>query len=124
MPIPRRRAQARRRRLAAVTLGVTFTVAPAGCASTSDAIRGRYAREYACPESQVSVSDSGGTVYRAVGCGRSAEYVCGSFAGGGKDPARGCEERGGVRPARGKEEEPMRVPSGTDPEPAPGQVRK
>jgi hypothetical protein len=36
----------------------------------------RFAREYSCPESQVSVTRLGGGAYRMTGCGQTATYTC------------------------------------------------
>jgi hypothetical protein len=69
----------------------------AACASTAGQLQERFARERGCPEAQVAVREKGGTIYEASGCGRSAEYSCGSFTS--KDNARTCEERGLARQA-------------------------
>lgn len=85
-----------RRTRRVLALGVLLALA--GCNRTSDSLRARFAKEYGCPEVQVSVVEGGGTVYRASGCGKSAEYVCGNFAASESDAAR-CEERGLPRKA-------------------------
>jgi hypothetical protein len=41
----------------------------------------------------VSVSEAGGEVYRASGCGNGTEYICEGFAGMG-DSSKRCRERG------------------------------
>jgi hypothetical protein len=83
-----------------------FALVLFGCASTSDGLRARFAKERSCPESQVSVVESGGVVYRASGCGQSAEYACGSFSSA--SDARGCQERG--LPRRASSDAPERFP--------------
>ena len=45
-----------------------------GCKAST--VELRYAREYNCPRSQVTVADLGGEAYRATGCGQSATYSC------------------------------------------------
>jgi len=68
-------------------------VGSVACSTTASGLKARYAREQSCPIDQVSVSEAGGDVYHASGCGNGTEYVCGSFAGVG-DSSRGCRERG------------------------------
>jgi hypothetical protein len=73
--------------------GVALACSIAACSTTASRLKARFAKEQTCPESRVAVSEQGGSVYRASGCDRSTEYVCGGFAGLG-DPSRGCFERG------------------------------
>jgi hypothetical protein len=63
------------------------------CSTTASGLKARYAREQSCPVDQVSVSEAGGDVYHASGCGNGTEYVCEGFAGMG-DSSRRCHERG------------------------------
>lgn len=76
-----------------VGLGVWLAFSISACAATTSRLKARFAKEQACPESQVAVFEQGGAVYRASGCGQSTEYICGQFAGMG-DPSRECRERG------------------------------
>lgn len=69
-----------------------------GCHSTSSSIRSRFATEKECPESRVDVTTSGGTQYRASGCGQSATYVCGNVTMSASD-VRSCAEED-ARPPR------------------------
>jgi hypothetical protein len=78
-----------------------------GCSTTAGQLKTRFAKERACPEDEVRVSEKGGNAYVARGCGQSAEYVCSAFANSqGTAP---CEERGLRRQA----------PAGGDPRPFP-----
>jgi len=78
------------RRFSLGLLGLTFVLCGAvACSSTTSRLKARFAREQACPEDRVAVSEAGGAVYRAQGCGHDTEYVCEQFAGMG-DPSRGC----------------------------------
>ncbi len=72
---------------------VALLLCGTGCAATSSRLKARFAREQRCPEQLVAVSEEGGDVYRASGCDRSTEYVCGAFAGFG-DPSQSCRVRG------------------------------
>ena len=63
------------------------------CSTTKSSLTARYAKERSCPASQVVVTEAGGAVYHASGCGDDTEYICESFAGFG-DPSRQCRERG------------------------------
>ena len=63
------------------------------CSTTASGLKARYAREQSCPADQVSITEAGGDVYRANGCGNGTEYICGNFAGFG-DSSSGCHERG------------------------------
>ena len=75
-------------------VALAFALAPSlGCSTTASRLKTRFATEQSCPVGQVAVSEQGGAVYRASGCGQSTEYVCEGFAGMG-DPSRGCHERG------------------------------
>lgn len=67
--------------------------ASVACSTTTSSLKARFAKERRCPASQVVVTEAGGAVYRARGCGDDAEYICESFAGMG-DPSRQCRERG------------------------------
>lgn len=77
------------------------------CVSTAEQLRKQFARERACPEAQVGVRELGGSVYEAEGCGKRAQYACGSFANGGSTAP--CAERGlrGQAPPGG---DPRRFP--------------
>jgi hypothetical protein len=75
-----------------------------GCNSTSAGIRSRFATERGCPESDVDVEASGGTEYRASGCGQSTVYVCGHFAMSAKD-VRSCSEEDARSPRRAQDRE-------------------
>ncbi len=88
----------------------------AGCSPTTSRLRARFAKEHACPESQVQVTPRGGVVYRAEGCGSETEYVCESFANMNKGGA--CEERGLLRNAAPLERSHA-LPRATDNELAP-----
>jgi len=73
-----------------------------GCSSTATRLKARFAREQGCPEHQVAVSEEGAQIYRASGCDRSTEYICGAFASMG-DPSTACQVRGlNPREAPGK----------------------
>ncbi|HEY1536358.1 MAG TPA: hypothetical protein VGF76_20200 [Polyangiaceae bacterium] len=63
------------------------------CSTTSSGLKARFAREQRCPADQVSVTDAGGAVYHASGCGTDTDYVCEAFAGMG-DINQRCHERG------------------------------
>ena len=81
---------------AAWPLGVVLLLASAvsvACSTTASDVKARFAREQTCPADQVSVTDAGGAVYRASGCGTETEYVCEGFAGMG-DSSQRCRERG------------------------------
>jgi hypothetical protein len=69
-----------------------------GCNSTTASIRSRFATETGCSESQVEVTTSGGTQYRASGCGQSAAYVCDNVTMSKTDVRRCVEED--ARPPR------------------------
>ena len=75
--------------LVAVLLGGALTA----CSTTASGLKVRFAKERGCAEGQVAVSEAGGEVYRASGCGSSAEYICDAFAGFGNSSQR-CRERG------------------------------
>ena len=75
------------------TLPFAVILELAGCKSTTGKLATRFANEHGCSQDRVTVVESGGYVYRASGCGQSAEYVCPSFAGTVND-VRSCEERG------------------------------
>ena len=64
------------------------------CSTTTSGLKTRFAHERSCPSSQVAVSESGGAVYRASGCGQQTEYICESFAGFGTSSTQHCRERG------------------------------
>ncbi|HET7543707.1 MAG TPA: hypothetical protein VFK05_27730 [Polyangiaceae bacterium] len=63
------------------------------CTATTTALKGRYAKERSCSESQVLVREAGGDVYLASGCGDATQYICEGFAGFG-NPSQRCRERG------------------------------
>lgn len=90
---------------------VALVVSTAGCATTSDKLRSRFAKEHGCPEAESHVVGSGGTTYEASGCGQRTTYVCPSFAG----DARSCEEKG-VSKRDGADPKPMPGPN-APPEP-------
>ncbi len=92
----------------------------AGCSTTTDKLKARYAKEHACDADEVQVVSSGGTTYRASGCGASTEYVCSSFASMGDD-ARGCEEPGLQKKPGG---EPPNLPGPTTAPDPPGTLPK
>ncbi|HEY1536636.1 MAG TPA: hypothetical protein VGF76_21595 [Polyangiaceae bacterium] len=77
--------------LALTLAGMAFGAS--GCATTSSRLKARFAREQSCSVDQVGVTDEGGEVYLASGCGKSSEYICPSFAGMG-DSSTNCHERG------------------------------
>jgi hypothetical protein len=82
------------------------------CSTSTSALRARYAKERKCPESRVAVSEQGGAVYRASGCGQLAEYICESFIGFGNSAQR-CRERG-LHPREPSGDPPAKVPSRPD----------
>jgi hypothetical protein len=88
-----------------------------GCSTATSRLRSRFANERGCPETQVGVTERGGNVYRATGCGKSAEYVCGGFASATSTPD--CQERGlpSQAPATGQ---PRRFPEPVNPGQRPG----
>jgi hypothetical protein len=78
------------------SLGLVSLLAMVGgvaCSTTTSGLKARFAREQTCPPDQVSVTDAGGAVYHASGCGAETEYVCEAFAGMG-DISQRCRERG------------------------------
>lgn len=77
----------------AFALLCVLAVGAVACSTTTAGLKARFAREQSCPQDQVSVSDAGGAVYRASGCGVDTEYICDAFAGAG-DSSRRCRERG------------------------------
>ena len=75
---------------------VVLVLASAGsvaCSTTASGLKARFAREQTCPADQVRVTDAGGAVYRASGCGTETEYICEAFAGMG-DSSQRCWQRG------------------------------
>jgi hypothetical protein len=77
----------------AVTTSAIAALALGACTSTTSILRSRFSKEHACPKSDVSVTELGGTTYVAKGCNLTAEYVCPSFVGTpGSDS--GCVEQG------------------------------
>ena len=62
------------------------------CSTTTTRIRGQFAKEYACDEAKVFVTNRG-DVYEASGCGKHAQYVC-------PGPNADCSERGQVKQAQ------------------------
>lgn len=87
---------------------IVACLALCACSTTTSRLKTRFANEHGCSPDLVRVDELGGTVYRASGCGETAEYVCGTFAGAA-DPARSCHERGA----------PRRAPPGDEPKPFP-----
>jgi hypothetical protein len=61
------------------------------CSTTATSLKARYAKERRCSETQVTVREEGGAVYRVHGCGDDTQYICESFAGPG-DPSKHCRE--------------------------------
>jgi hypothetical protein len=73
----------------AFLLGIGATLL--GCSTTSGRLKARFAREQSCPADQVGVVEEGAMVYRATGCGKQTEYVCGTFAS--MDSGNNCSIR-------------------------------
>jgi hypothetical protein len=90
------------------------------CKSTSTELRARFAKERSCSADRVRVVEEGGHVYRATGCEKRAEYVCGTFAGT-NDVARACQER--ELPRQAPLSEPRPFPEPVDRPPVPGPTR-
>ena len=91
-----RSARARSSVFGTPCFGFVLLLAIAGsvaCSTTESGLKARYAREQSCPVDQVSISEAGGDVYHASGCGNGTEYICEGFAGMG-DSSRRCRERG------------------------------
>ncbi|HVU05786.1 MAG TPA: hypothetical protein VHE30_28755 [Polyangiaceae bacterium] len=63
-----------------------------GCHTTVGSIRARFATETGCPSGEVDVLASGGTLYRARGCGKEVTYVCESATMSETDVRRCAEE--------------------------------
>ena len=104
----------------ALGLGIALALGVGACASTSDKLRARFAKERGCPESQVMVSARGGVVYAAEGCGQATEYICGTFVSSSMDKSAGsCEERNLPRQVRASDALPA-PPRASDPETPPG----
>ncbi|HMR04150.1 MAG TPA: hypothetical protein PKA88_00165 [Polyangiaceae bacterium] len=101
--------------------GVLLALLAFGCSSTTSNLRTRFSKESGCPEAQVGVSERGGNVYRATGCGKTKEYVCGGFASATSVPE--CQERGlpSQAPASG---DPRRFPEPVNPGQRPGPDQK
>ena len=78
-----------------------------GCTSTKSIVQKRFATDYACSADAVTVSERGSNIYAASGCGKSAEYVCGTFTGTNDDTRR-CSERGVNRKDPGPPPPPLR----------------
>jgi len=60
-----------------------------GTTSTVGGMRARAADEWSCPESEISVTNEGQSVFRVSGCGQTALYECsdeGSPPGPGGPP--------------------------------------
>jgi hypothetical protein len=59
------------------TLPALLLVVPA-CASTSTVggMRARAAEDWGCPESAISVTNEGQSLFRVSGCGQTALYEC------------------------------------------------
>ncbi len=53
-----------------------LTVMGCGVAGAAHTVRVRYAAEYGCAESSVTVASLAGNAYRARGCGPDVSYVC------------------------------------------------
>ena len=88
-------------------------LAALACSATTSGLKTRFARERGCPSGEVAVSEAGGAVYRASGCGQHTEYTCESFAGFGNSSTVNCRERGlnphepsGVPPAKNTTQRP------------------
>ncbi|HEX7671404.1 MAG TPA: hypothetical protein VF395_17545 [Polyangiaceae bacterium] len=88
---------------------VVLTWVVVGCNSTTSSIRSRFATERACPESQVDVTTSGGTQYRASGCGQSAAYVC-EHASMSASDVRRCAEEDARSPRRPPDQDRPTLP--------------
>jgi hypothetical protein len=80
-------------RIRAGRLAALVAFVCAGCSTTNSKLRAQFARERACPESQVGVHELGGNVYEASGCGKTAQYACEGFASSAAARAP-CVERG------------------------------
>ena len=80
-----------------------------GCNSTVSSLRTRFATEKGCSESQVDVTASGGTEYRATGCKQSAVYVCAHSSMSATD-VRGCAEQDLRAPRNPPERQPQLLP--------------
>ena len=82
-------------KLGRVGLSVAIVVCcSVACSTTTSGLKTRFARERGCPPGEVQVSEAGGSVYRANGCGEHTEYICESFAGFGASSTQHCRERG------------------------------
>lgn len=96
-------------RVLQVFTALVLVVGLAACSTTTSKLRVRFAKEHGCSEDETRVTASGGTTYFASGCGKTAEYICPSFASAGDD-ARSCEERG-LSKKPGSEQKPIPPPN-------------
>jgi hypothetical protein len=73
-----------------------LAVSTAGCDAMGDAARARAANDFKCSEDKVTLTEIGGTSYRANGCGDSAVYDCAQSSGhaGGLDATYVCIPEG------------------------------
>lgn len=62
-------------RVASILAFGLVLVSASGCASTSGAVRDRFAAEFECHRDEVRVTDLGSGGYRARGCGQEARYA-------------------------------------------------
>jgi hypothetical protein len=89
----------------AVEVALAFLgVATGGCATTSDMLAERFAKEQGCGIGTVDVTERSSQEYVAEGCGKRVEYVCESFAGMNAETPR-CVERGSQRLGHARSEE-------------------
>jgi len=91
-----------------LAVGSTFVVL--GCVSAEGTAQTRAANDFACPESQVTVSSIGGTSYRAVGCGKTTIYTCAA-----SDGSRGSVTAYACRPESAPQSTAVSAP---EPQPA------